>query len=91
MGGRRGRAGPAAPSAGRRVSAEYYFNDAGAQIDRFADSLLAAARHQPAPDDGYVGDYIDEIAATVVKNHPDVLGLPSTEANGASSGPRAWP
>jgi arginyl-tRNA synthetase len=64
---------------GARVTAEYYFNDAGAQIDRFTDSLLAAARHQPAPDDGYIGDYIDEIAATVVKNH-GVLGLPSTEA-----------
>ncbi len=64
---------------GARVTAEYYFNDAGAQIDRFADSLLAAARHQPAPDDGYIGDYIDEIAGTVVTNHPGVLGLPSTE------------
>jgi arginyl-tRNA synthetase len=68
---------------GARVSAEYYFNDAGAQIDRFADSLLAAARHQPAPDDGYIGDYIDEIAGIVVKNHPGVLGLPSIEVMSA--------
>ena len=67
---------------GAQVTAEYYFNDAGAQIDRFGDSLLAAACHQPAPDDGYMGDYVNEIADTVVKSHPGVLGLPSTEAAG---------
>jgi arginyl-tRNA synthetase len=65
---------------GAQVTAEYYFNDAGAQIDRFADSLLAAAQHQPAPDDGYIGDYVNEIAGTVVENHPGVLGLPGAEA-----------
>ena len=65
---------------GAQVTAEYYFNDAGAQIDRFADSLLAAARHQPAPDDGYIGAYVKEIADKVVKIHPGALGLPSTEA-----------
>ncbi len=65
---------------GAGVTAEYYFNDAGAQIGRFASSLLAAARHQPVPHDGYIGDYINEIAETIVKNHPDVLGLPDTEA-----------
>ena len=43
---------------GAEVAAEYYFNDAGAQIDRFAASLLAAARGEPAPEDGYHGDYI---------------------------------
>jgi arginyl-tRNA synthetase len=47
---------------GAAVTTEYYFNDAGAQIDRFADSLLAAARHEAAPADGYVGDYIGDIA-----------------------------
>ena len=34
---------------GATVGTEYYFNDAGAQIDRFADSLLAAARGQAPP------------------------------------------
>jgi arginyl-tRNA synthetase len=65
---------------GAQVTAEYYFNDAGAQIDRFADSLLAAARRQPAPEDGYVGDYVNEISGTVVRSHPGVLGLPDAEA-----------
>src|SRR5262249_31839628 len=62
------------------VGTESYFTDAGAQIDRFADSLLAAARQQPPPSDGYAGEYIAEIAETVVARHPDVLGRPDAEA-----------
>jgi len=58
---------------GAEVSREYYFNDHGAQIDRFARSLLASAKGQPAPDDGYGGDYIHEIAAAVVAERPEVL------------------
>ncbi len=59
---------------GAAVTTEYYFNDAGAQIDRFAASLLAAARQQPTPDDGYSGEYISEIAEAVLKDHPEALG-----------------
>jgi arginyl-tRNA synthetase len=55
---------------GAEVSNEYYFNDAGAQIDRFARSLLAAARGEPAPEDGYGGDYIVEIANEIKRKHP---------------------
>jgi arginyl-tRNA synthetase len=65
---------------GADVSTEYYFNDAGAQIDRFARSLLAAARHEPPPDDGYAGEYVGEIAEMVVKEHPGVLGQPRERA-----------
>ena len=50
---------------GAEVGTEYYFNDAGSQIDRFARSLLAAAKGEPAPEDGYGGAYIAEIAAEV--------------------------
>ncbi|MBQ1042594.1 MULTISPECIES: arginine--tRNA ligase [unclassified Micromonospora] len=60
---------------GADVGTEYYFNDAGSQIDRFARSLLAAAQGQPAPEDGYGGAYIAEIAAEVVRRRPDVLDL----------------
>jgi arginyl-tRNA synthetase len=60
-------------AAGARVTTEYYFNDAGGQIDRFARSLLASAKGEPAPDDGYVGAYITEIAQTVLAKRPDVL------------------
>ena len=65
---------------GATVGTEYYFNDAGAQIDRFADSLLAAARRRPPPDDGYTGEYLTEIAEAVVAGHPGVLGLPDADA-----------
>ncbi|WP_448627204.1 arginine--tRNA ligase [Geodermatophilus sp. URMC 64] len=60
-------------SSGADVTREYYFNDAGAQIDRFARSLQAAAKQQPVPEDGYAGAYIDDIAAQVVEEEPGLL------------------
>ncbi|MEV0716234.1 arginine--tRNA ligase [Asanoa sp. NPDC050611] len=65
---------------GADVTTEYYFNDAGSQIDRFARSLRAAARSEPAPEDGYRGAYIGEIANTVVKEHPEALTAPEKES-----------
>ena len=47
---------------GSDVTREYYFNDHGAQIDRFASSLLARGRGQDVPEDGYQGSYITDIA-----------------------------
>ncbi|MCM3686803.1 arginine--tRNA ligase [Kocuria rosea] len=58
---------------GADVVREYYFNDHGAQIDRFAQSLLARAKGEPAPEDGYGGDYITEIAERIVASHPAAL------------------
>src|SRR5439155_24541548 len=49
------------------------FNDHGAQIDRFARSLLARARGQEAPEDGYGGAYIQDIASAVLARVPDAL------------------
>jgi arginyl-tRNA synthetase len=66
-------------ASGADVSREYYFNDAGSQIDRFARSLRAAALGRPVPEDGYAGDYIGEIAAEVVAAEPGVLELPEDE------------
>jgi arginyl-tRNA synthetase len=60
-------------AAGAEVGTEYYFNDAGSQIDRFAKSLYAAAKGEPAPEDGYGGDYIAEIAQAVLRSEPGVL------------------
>ncbi|MEU8169163.1 arginine--tRNA ligase [Micromonospora sp. NPDC049004] len=65
---------------GAEVGTEYYFNDAGSQIDRFARSLLAAAKGEPAPEDGYGGAYIAEIAAEVQARRPDVLTLDDAAA-----------
>jgi arginyl-tRNA synthetase len=64
---------------GADVVREYYFNDHGAQIDRFTNSLIAAARGEPTPEDGYAGDYIKDIAAQVLGKEPDALGLPDEE------------
>lgn len=61
------------------VVREYYFNDHGGQIDRFARSLVAAAKGEPAPEDGYGGDYIKDIAADIVAKRPDALSLPADE------------
>jgi arginyl-tRNA synthetase len=58
-------------AAGADVGTEYYFNDAGSQIDRFARSLEAAANGEPAPEDGYAGEYISEIAAAIKVSYPD--------------------
>jgi arginyl-tRNA synthetase len=52
---------------GADVTREYYFNDHGSQIDRFARSLLAAYLGEPTPDDGYGGAYIGDIAQQVVE------------------------
>ena len=64
---------------GAVVTREYYFNDAGAQIDRFVRSLVAAAKGEPAPEDGYGGPYIVDIAAEVTKAEPGVLEQPEGE------------
>ncbi len=61
---------------GAKVVREYYFNDAGGQIDRFVRSLVAAALGEPTPEDGYGGAYIGEIAARVVAAEPDALSSP---------------
>ncbi|GJF12460.1 arginine--tRNA ligase [Mycolicibacterium cyprinidarum] len=64
---------------GATVVREYYFNDHGAQIDRFTRSLIAAAKGEPAPEDGYAGAYVADIAAKVLAKEPDALGAPDAE------------
>jgi arginyl-tRNA synthetase len=48
--------------AGHTVEREYYFNDAGAQMDRFRASVEAVRRGEVPPEDGYQGDYVAELA-----------------------------
>ncbi len=71
-------------SQGAEVTREYYFNDHGAQIDRFARSLLARARGDQIPEDGYAGAYIDQIANQVLDGTAvELLNLPEAEAQEA--------
>lgn len=66
---------------GAIVTREYYFNDHGVQIDRFARSLLASFSGAPAPEDGYGGQYISDITARVIENYPgDLASLPGDQA-----------
>jgi arginyl-tRNA synthetase len=48
--------------AGHQVEREYYYNDAGTQMERFRASVEAARRGEPPPEGGYVGDYINDLA-----------------------------
>ncbi|SJM60935.1 Arginyl-tRNA synthetase [Actinomycetales bacterium JB111] len=75
-------------ASGADVTREYYFNDHGAQIDRFARSLLARARGEEAPEDGYGGQYIQDIADAVTTDaladgEPAPATLPDGEAQEA--------
>ncbi len=72
-------------ASGAVVVREYYFNDHGAQIDRFARSLVARAQGDEAPEDGYGGQYIGDIAEQVVADalaagEPDPATLPAERA-----------
>ncbi|MBD5786307.1 arginine--tRNA ligase [Cellulosimicrobium terreum] len=75
-------------ASGAEVAREYYFNDHGAQIDRFSRSLLARARGEAAPEDGYGGEYVTEIADAVIADaiaagDPDPRTLPDAQAQEA--------
>jgi arginyl-tRNA synthetase len=50
---------------GHNVEREFYVNDAGRQVQVFAQSLLAARRGVPPPEDGYAGQYIHDLAAEI--------------------------
>ena len=48
---------------GHEVEREYYYNDAGAQMEHFRASVEAMRRGEEPPEDGYQGDYVRELAA----------------------------
>jgi arginyl-tRNA synthetase len=60
-------------ASGATVAREFYINDAGAQMERFGQSVLAAAKGEPTPDGGYAGPYIDDLARRVLEARPDLL------------------
>jgi arginyl-tRNA synthetase len=60
--------------AGHDVEREYYYNDAGAQMDKFRASVDAARRGEDPPEDGYHGDYIGELARKEGDPVPRMLG-----------------
>ncbi|GLJ60515.1 arginine--tRNA ligase [Microbacterium sp. JZ70] len=62
-------------ASGADLVSEYYINDAGAQMDKFGASVLAAAKGEPTPEGGYPGQYIADLAAHVLEQRPDLLEL----------------
>ncbi len=63
---------------GDDVWREYYFNDAGGQIRRLGESVLARARGEAVPEDGYQGEYVADLAAAVP-------GVESMDADAAAA------
>ena len=62
-------------AAGAKVTREFYINDRGNQMDLFGKSVEAAALGQPIPEDGYQGDYINDLADVVVRENPGIKEL----------------
>lgn len=66
-------------AAGADVATEFYINDRGMQMEKFGASVMAAAHGEPAPEDGYHGGYVLDLAAEIVAEHPHFLELPEAE------------
>jgi arginyl-tRNA synthetase len=66
-------------AAGADVTREFYINDRGSQMDKFAASIVAAALGEPTPEDGYAGAYIDDLAKAVEAAQPGIFELPEDE------------
>ena len=66
-------------AAGAAVVREFYINDRGTQMDLFGASIRAAALGISRPEDGYQGEYINDLAKLVVAQHPEYLQLPEVE------------
>jgi arginyl-tRNA synthetase len=71
--------------AGHEVEREYYFNDAGGQMDRFGASVEARylqvlGRDAELPEDGYHGEYVADLAREILEVHgPGLADLPPAE------------
>ena len=64
---------------GAVVTREFYINDRGVQMERFGESIMNAAHGRPAPESGYHGAYIKDIAAQIVANDSGITKLPVEE------------
>lgn len=62
-------------AAGAKVTREFYINDRGVQMQKFAQSILARIKNEPVPDDGYQGEYISDLASQILALNPKVNEL----------------
>ncbi|MFC5338779.1 arginine--tRNA ligase [Leucobacter denitrificans] len=70
-------------AAGAKVTSEYYINDAGAQMNKFGRSVLAAALNEEAPEDAYPGEYIQELGRKVLAQEPKLVELAAHDREAA--------
>lgn len=66
-------------AAGADVTTEFYINDRGVQMDKFGESVMAASWGKSVPEDGYHGSYILDLAARIIREHPEFHQLPKEE------------
>ncbi|MDO7867337.1 arginine--tRNA ligase [Nocardioides jiangxiensis] len=62
-------------AAGADVTREFYINDRGVQMNNFASSIIASALGLEKPEDGYAGDYIDDLAKAVEAAQPGIFQI----------------
>ncbi|MGJ8720981.1 MAG: arginine--tRNA ligase [Salinibacterium amurskyense] len=67
-------------AAGAELVSEFYINDAGNQMDNFGASILASAKGEPTPENGYPGAYVAELAQRVLASNPEILELDHDDA-----------
>jgi arginyl-tRNA synthetase len=68
---------------GAESAREFYINDLGVQMDKFGNSVKAAALGEAIPEDGYHGAYIPELAKQVVSENPGITELPEPQRGDA--------
>ncbi len=69
-------------AAGHEVTREYYVNDAGGQIERFAASIAARMRGAEPPEDGYGGEYVIELGERIAAEGIDPNDLAAVGRRG---------
>ena len=67
-------------ASGANVTAEYYINDAGSQMNVFAHSVLSRLHGRGVPEGGYPGEYIADLGHEVLTQHPDIRELTDVAA-----------
>jgi arginyl-tRNA synthetase len=67
-------------AAGAQVSREFYVNDRGNQMDLFGASIRAAALGKARPEEGYHGEYIEDLAKEIAKSNPQFIQLVESES-----------
>jgi len=71
--------------AGADVKREFYVNDAGSQVERFAASIAARMRGAEPPEDGYSGEYVAALAAELAEQGASADDLDDLGRRGVSA------